>query len=137
MRINKMITKGKMICGWKLKDLCLKPKIQFSQLLQEKKGSKFVLSKGDPRHNRRRVLHSFLLRTDWRKFDSSVNREQQGNWRLNSNSRDLVGSSPSFSCPATRVPQRACSQAIPKANPQPAPYTQVKKVKAHMSQRPK
>ena len=28
-----------------------------------------------------------------------------------SNSRDIVASSPSFSCPATRAPRRACSQA--------------------------
>jgi len=27
-----------------------------------------------------------------------------GNWRWNSNSRDIVASSPSFSCPAARVP---------------------------------
>ena len=85
----------------------------------------------------RRVLRSFLLRDDWWKFHSTVDREPQGNCRWNSNSRDVVGSCPSFSCPAARVPRRACSHTIPKANPQPAPYTQVKKVKAHMSQRPK
>ena len=33
-----------------------------------------------------------------------------GGW--NSYSRDVVASSPSFSCPATRVPSRTCSQAI-------------------------
>ena len=33
-----------------------------------------------------------------------------GNLRRNSNSRDVVSSSPSFSCPATRVSRRACSQ---------------------------
>ena len=32
-------------------------------------------------------------------------------WCRYSNSRDLVASSPSFSCPATRVLQRACSWA--------------------------
>ena len=36
----------------------------------------------------------------------------QGNWRWNLNSRDVVACSPSFSCPAARVPQRACSQAL-------------------------
>ena len=33
-----------------------------------------------------------------------------GGW--NSHSRDVAASSPSFSCPATRVPWRTCSQAI-------------------------
>ena len=50
------------------------------------------------------------LRADWRKFDSSVDGEK-GNWRWNSNSRDLVASSPSFSCPAARAPRRAYLQA--------------------------
>ena len=35
-----------------------------------------------------------------------------GNWRWNSNSRDVVASSPSFSRPASRGPRRAFSQAI-------------------------
>ena len=56
-------------------------------------------------------LSSFPLRADWRKFDSSVDGEPQGNWRWNSNSRDVVASSPSFSRRAARTPQRACSQA--------------------------
>ena len=58
-------------------------------------------------------LHSFsfLLRSDWWKSDSSVDGVPQGNWRQNSSSRDMVASSLSFSCPASRVPQRACSQA--------------------------
>ena len=43
-------------------------------------------------------LHSrsFPLRADWRKLDSSVDGEPQGNWKQNSNSRDVVVSSPSF-----------------------------------------
>ena len=55
-------------------------------------------------------LHSqsFPLCADWRKSD----REPQGNWRWNSNSRDVVASSPFFSRPAARTPRRACSQAI-------------------------
>ena len=59
-------------------------------------------------------LHSrsFPLRTDWRKSDSSVDGEPQGHWRWNSNSRDAVASSPSFSRPAARAPRRACSQVI-------------------------
>ena len=57
-------------------------------------------------------LHSrwFPLLADWRKSDSSVDREQQANWRWNSNSRDIVASSPSFSHHAARAPRRACSQ---------------------------
>ena len=35
-----------------------------------------------------------------------------GNWRWNSNSRDVVASSPFFSRPASRAPRRAYSQAI-------------------------
>ena len=35
---------------------------------------------------------SFPLRADWRKSDSSVDGEPQGNWRWNSNSRDVVAS---------------------------------------------
>ena len=50
-------------------------------------------------------------RADWRKSDSSVDGEPQGNWRWNSNSRDVVECSPSFSCPAATEPRRACSQA--------------------------
>ena len=45
------------------------------------------------------------------KSDCSVDGEQQGNWRWNSNSRDLIASSPSFSRPAARAPERTCSQA--------------------------
>ena len=41
----------------------------------------------------------------------SVDGEPQENWRWNSNSRDVVASSPSFSHPTARVPRRACSQA--------------------------
>ena len=41
-------------------------------------------------------LHScsFPLRIDWRKSESSVDGEPQGNWKLNSNSRDVAASSP-------------------------------------------
>ena len=51
-------------------------------------------------------LHSrsFPLRADWRKFDNSVDGEPQCNWRWNSNSTDVVASSPSFSRPAARAP---------------------------------
>ena len=45
----------------------------------------------------------FQLCADWWKSDSSVNREQQGNWRHNSNSRDIVASSPSFSRPTAKA----------------------------------
>ena len=53
---------------------------------------------------------SFPLLADWRKSDSLVDREQQANWRWNSNSRDVVAGSPSFSHHATRAPRRACSR---------------------------
>ena len=55
--------------------------------------------------------HSFPPRPNWRKSESTVDWEPQGNWRRNSNSRDVVASSPSFSCPAARAPRRAFSQA--------------------------
>ena len=57
------------------------------------------------------LAHVFPLCADWQKFDSSVSGEPQGNWRWNSNSRDVVASPPYFSCPTTRAPWRACSQA--------------------------
>ena len=38
--------------------------------------------------------------------------ESHRGWRWNSNSRDAVASSPSFSRPAARALRRACSQAI-------------------------
>ena len=41
---------------------------------------------------------------------STVDGEPQANWTWNSNSRDRVASSPSFSRPAARAPRRACSQ---------------------------
>ena len=47
------------------------------------------------------------IRADWRKSNNSVDREAQGNWRWNSNSRDVVASPPSFSHPAARLPWRA------------------------------
>ena len=58
-------------------------------------------------------LHScsFPLRIDWRKSESSVDGEPQGNWKWNSDPRDVAASSPSFSRLAARAPQRACSQA--------------------------
>ena len=36
------------------------------------------------------VLHSFLLPADWQKSDGLVDGEPQGNWRWNSNPRDIV-----------------------------------------------
>ena len=56
--------------------------------------------------------------------DSSVNREPQGNWKCNSNSREdvhVVASSPSFLCPTTRAPRSACSQAIVNYDSGPIP----------------
>ena len=55
--------------------------------------------------------HLFPLRADWLKSDSSVNGKPQRNWRWNSNSRDVLASSPSYSCPTARAPTRAFLQA--------------------------
>ena len=41
--------------------------------------------------------------------DSSIDVDSQGNWWRNSNSRNLVASSPSFARPADRAPRIACS----------------------------
>ena len=57
----------------------------------------------------------FLLFADWEKSDSSVDGEPQGSWRWNSNSRDVIASSPWFSRPAARAPRRACSRAMPNS----------------------
>ena len=55
---------------------------------------------------------SFPLRAYWRKSDSSIDSEPQGNWSRNSYTRDVVASFPFFfSHPADRAPRRACSQA--------------------------
>ena len=55
---------------------------------------------------------SFPLRADWQRSDSSVEGERKRNWRRNSNSKDVVASSPSFSRPAARAPRRACSVLV-------------------------
>ena len=51
---------------------------------------------------------SFPLGADWRKSESSVDGDPQGNWKLNLNSRDVVASSPPF---YRKAPRRACSQS--------------------------
>ena len=56
------------------------------------------------------------IHADWRKSASSVDWVPQGNWRRDSNSRDIVASSPSFSHPAAGTPRRACLQAIAACN---------------------
>ena len=69
-------------------------------------------------------LHSrsFPLRADWRKSDSSVDGEPQRNWTWNSNSRDVIASSPSFSRPAARGPWRSCSRALFRLKWWTSPY---------------
>ena len=59
-------------------------------------------------------LHScsFPLRADRLKSDRTVDGEPQGNWWRNSNFRNVLASSPSFSRPAARAPRRACPQAL-------------------------
>ena len=49
--------------------------------------------------------HSFWLRADWRKSDSSVDGEPQGNWKRNLTLQALLPYRP-----AAREPLRACSQ---------------------------
>ena len=49
--------------------------------------------------------HSFSLRADWRKSDSSVDGEPQGNWKRNLTLQALLPYRP-----AAREPLRACSQ---------------------------
>ena len=117
-----------------LKGLLLNQKIQLSQ---EKKGYKIVLWMEVSRNNCRAVLGSFLLHVDWRKIDSSVNREPHGNWRWNSNSRDLVGSSPSFSPTSPPEHQESLLAGYPQGKPTTCTLYPGKKVKEHMSQRPK
>ena len=48
--------------------------------------------------------HSFPLRANWRKSDSLVDGEPQGNWGWNSSSREVVASCPSFSRHARERP---------------------------------
>ena len=64
-------------------------------------------------------IHAFPLCADWQKSNSSVDREPEGNWTWNSNSRDIVASSPSFSHPTARAPQRVCSQAAQSKGEKP------------------
>ena len=52
--------------------------------------------------------HSFSLRADWRKSDSSVDGEPQGNWKWNFTLQALLPYRP-----AAREPLRACSQTSP------------------------
>ena len=53
--------------------------------------------------------HSFPLRADWRKSDSSIDGEPKGNWRWNSNSRDVGTSSLPFPAPLPERPgELAC-----------------------------
>ena len=68
-------------------------------------------------------LRLFPLRADWQKSDSSVNREKQGKRRHNSNSRDVVASSPSFSCPTTKAPESLHSGYIEKCQAVFSGYT--------------
>ena len=59
-------------------------------------------------------LHSrsFPLRADWQKSDSSVDGEPQLNWRRNSNSRDVVASSASFSRPPHQIARRLALKGL-------------------------
>ena len=54
----------------------------------------------------------FMLHTDWPKSDSSVNGKSQKNWRQNSNSREKVASSPSFSRPTRERPRKLARRLV-------------------------
>ena len=58
------------------------------------------------------ILCLFMLHTDWRKSDSSVHMESQENWRRNSNCREKVASSPSFSHPAGERPGKLTCRLV-------------------------
>ena len=58
------------------------------------------------------ILCSFTLQADWRKSDRSVDGESQENWRWNSNSREKVASSPSFSHPAGEHPRKLARRLV-------------------------
>ena len=73
-------------------------------LVGEYETSNDVITPGTCRVNVCLHLRSLPPRADWRKSDSPVDGEPQGNWCRNSNSRDVVASSPSFSHLATRAP---------------------------------
>ena len=58
------------------------------------------------------ILCLFMLHADWRKSDSSVDGESQENWRWNSNCRDKVASSPTFSCPTGERPRKLAHRLV-------------------------
>ena len=51
------------------------------------------------------VSGSFPLHADWQKSNSSVDGEPQGNWRRNSNSRDVVATLLPFPAPPPEWPE--------------------------------
>ena len=94
----------------------LHQKCQCKMLIGRDDISKDVITHGACFHVLFNVcLHScwFPLCADWWKSDSSVDVEPLGNWRQNSNFRDIhvVVSSPSFFLPWCQRPPSACSQA--------------------------
>ena len=62
-----------------------------------------IITRGTCLHSR-----SLQRRADWQKSDSSVDGEQHGYWKWNSNYRDVFESSPSFSRHTAGAPRRAC-----------------------------
>ena len=59
-------------------------------------------------------LHSgsFPIRADWRRSDSSVDGQLQGNWTQNSIPKDVVASSPSFPTPPPERPGELARRLI-------------------------
>ena len=89
------------LCRWNL-NICIEKSMQHADTF----GACFHAFFNVCLHSR-----SFPLHANWRISDSSVDREP-GNWRRNSNSREVVANSPSFSRSAARAPRRACSQVM-------------------------
>ena len=99
--------KGRRACNHSLEFEYLHLKSWFEMLIGGDDVSNDVITPGTCFSMLVNISQSFMLRTDWRKSDSSVNREQQGNWSWNSHSRDVVASSPSF-LPAPLPPPPEC-----------------------------
>ena len=60
------------------------------------------------------LWRSLLCRADWQKSDSSVDGEQHGYWKWNSNYRDVFESSPSFSRTTAGAPGELASRPAKK-----------------------
>ena len=92
------------LCGWagKLATTCTSLEFEYLQIyLHRKSRCEMLIGGNDISYDVVTLGTCFsmfvYIRADWRKSDSSVDGEPPGNWRWNSNSRDTVAYSPSFS----------------------------------------